>query len=529
MSELTLEAREQIDKLSSDLVEAYEALTLVYRTVSNLGALFRMEDITAYLVNMASEAVEGSSGALFLARGDGGFELSASRGGLAERLSDDAPAKLLQLGRTLFFHGELAIQYARPGAAPTTNLLAAPLETGGRTLGVLVVARDEEDRFTTGDTKLVAALCGVTAVAVANFQHYRAVSYERAMLEGVIREIGDGIIVTDDDWSTRMTNAAGRRLLGVLEGEAEGYDLIARLAAFELSVPPEELRSAAEDAVDFSAVSLDRRRPLVLQGKAFRARLGADGAPIRVLCLRDVTQEAQQASAQRDFLSLASHKLRTPLTKILGLLPIARDDSCDVDLKSEAFAGIDSGAEELRDLVDGILQFVEFRQGNRVVQSVDLLEVTSEAIDWVRERRRMRGFNVSVDCTAEQPVVQGSRQMLFTMMGHLIDNAVKFSRAGDVAEIRVTIKPGASDGNIRIDVADRGEGIAPELLRTLFQPFSQRDEEFTGQAEGAGLGLMLVRQVVAQHSGELHAASDLGLGSTFSVALPMADPESADS
>src|SRR5690606_22910906 len=108
---LSEEVREQIDKLSSDLVEAYEALTLVYRTVSNLGSLFRMEDITTYLVNMATEAVEAAGGVLYLARSDRGFDVSAERAGLAARLAEDAPHRLLQLGKTLFLHGELARDY----------------------------------------------------------------------------------------------------------------------------------------------------------------------------------------------------------------------------------------------------------------------------------------------------------------------------------------------------------------------------------------------------------------------------------
>ncbi|MFG0319464.1 MAG: ATP-binding protein, partial [Planctomycetota bacterium JB042] len=503
-----------------DLVEAYEALTLVYRTVSNLGSLFRMEDITTYLVNMAVEAVEATGGVLYLKRPDRGFDVSAEKNGLGGRFAEDAPARLGQLGRTLFLHGELARDYARPDAEAVPNVLVAPLETGGRTLGLLVLGRDDDDRFTTGDTKLVAALCGVTAVAVANFQHYRAVSYEREMLEGVVREIGDGIVVTDDRWRTRMTNAAARGLLGVADADAEGYDLLDRLSGFSLSVPDHVLRALGDESVDFTAESLDRRRPLVLAGKAFRARLGTDAEPIHVLCLRDVTRESRQASAQRDFLSLASHKLRTPLTKILGLLPIARDPTCDAEQRHEAFDGIDSGAEELRDLVDGILQFVEFRQGERVVQAVDLRALTDEAIRWVRDRRRDRAFDVEVECAFPSAVVTGSRQMLFTMLGHLIDNAVKFSPGGVKAAVTVALSPELEGKALRVDVVDRGEGIAPELLKSLFQPFSQRDEEFTGQAEGSGLGLVLVRSVVEQHGGRLEAHSTLGVGTTLTVILP---------
>jgi len=511
------DAEQQIAKLSADLVEAYEALTLVYRTVSNLGGLFRVEDITAYLVNRALEAAEADSAVLYLAHGDGTFLSSAERGGLGELLAEDAATRLLQLGRPLFFHGELAGQYLRPGRRTVRQILSAPLETGGRTLGLIVLARREQRRFTTGDVKLVHALCGLTAVAVANFQHYRAVNYEREMLESVVREIGDGIVVADADWRSRLTNEAAREYLGVADAEPEGYDVLSRLGSFRLSIPCDRLRSQQDATDEFTLESFDQRHPIVLGGKAFCARLGTDAEQIRVLCLRDVTVEHRAAQAQNEFMSLAAHKLRTPLTKVLGLLPLARDTEADWEIREEAFEGIDGGASELKSLVDGVLKFVEFRQGGYVVQTVELAPLLAEVVEAVRERRPERKVDFQLEVDPDTPSVQGSRQMLFTMLEQLIDNGVKFT-PGARATVSVRIEP-ISTRRIRLIVRDRGEGIPPEVLRGLFRPFSQRDEDFTGQAEGAGLGLMLVRQVVECHGGRLHAESSPGDGTAFIVEM----------
>ena len=504
---------QQIAKLSADLVEAYEALTLVYRTVSNLGGLFRVEDITAYLVNRALEAAEADSAVLYLAHGDGAFQISAARGGLDELVVDDVATRLLQLGRPLFFQGELAGQYLRPGPHSVHQILSSPLETGGRTLGVIVLAREVQRCFTTSDVKLVHALCGLTAVAVANFQHYRAVNYEREMLESVIREIGDGIVVADEHWRSRLTNQAARHFLGVADVEPEGYDVLMRLGSFRLSLPTEQLQTQQGATEEFTAESFDQRNPIVLGGKAFCARLGADAEQIRVLCLRDVTIERRAAQAQNEFMSLAAHKLRTPLTKIMGLMPLAQDLDADLQIRKEAFEGIDGGAEELKSLVDGVLKFVEFRQGGCVVQSIELEPLLGEVIQAVRERRPERDVQIRADVDLATPSVTGSRQMLFTMLEQLIDNGVKFT-PGHKAVVQVRIEP-IGTRRIRIVVRDRGEGIPPHVLRGLFRPFSQRDEDFTGQAEGSGLGLMLVSQVVGLHGGHLHAESRPGDGSTF--------------
>lgn len=523
MSELIRSHRQEIsdseavEKLSGDLVEAYETLTLMYRTVSNLGGLFRLEDITAYLLNRGLEAVDATEGVLYIQSG-GGLEPVAVRDDAVGRIVTDAPLRLARLGKPLFFHGTMAAEFSKTGVRPIENLLSAPLETGGRTVGVLVLLRDGDQQFTTGEAKLVGALCGLTAVAIANFQHYRAISYEREMLEGVIREIGDGIVVMNTDWRTRLTNGTARRFLQVTDSEPEGFDALSRLILFDLSVEAEVLRAGAELDGPFLAESRDPRRPLVLEVKVLSARFGADGEPIRLLCLRDVTREHREAEAQRDFLSLASHKLRTPLTKVLGMIPIARDDEAGKELKAEAFDGIEHGADELRDLVDGILQFVEFRQGDAVVGEADLHALIVEARDAVSTRRADRVIDAVISVTASTTHVRGARNMLLTMLGHLIDNAVKYSRKNP-AWVRVSLGD-APAGGVQIVVEDRGDGIAPELLSKLFTPFSQRDEDFTGQADGAGLGLMLVSQAVVRHGGTIHAESSLGAGSKFTVMLP---------
>jgi len=526
-TELPAEVEQQIEKLSSDLVDAYEALTLVYRTVSNLGGLFRLEDIAAYLVNRSVEALSACAASLYLGAG-ADLILASEAGVMGDRLAEDACRRLLELRRPVFFHGALAADYTRPGADPIRNLLAAPLETGGRVLGILVATRDEDQQFTTGDLKLVSALCGLTAVAVANFQHYRAVNFEREMLEGVVREIGDGIVVADGDWRSSLTNGAARTLLGVDDTEPEGYDVLKQLSAFDLSTSTEDLRLREADGVEFLAESLDRRRPLVLGCKSFSARLGADGRPIRVLCLRDVTREHREAAAQRDFLSLASHKLRTPLSKIMGMLPIAKDGDADAAIKGEAFQGIEEGTEELRSLMGGVWQFVEFRQGTRVIRSIDLGELVRETVESVQTRRPGRTVEFDVQVDPKTSKVQGSRLMMETMLHHLVDNAVKFT-VGDKAWVGVDIGPDVREGLecVKVVVRDKGEGIAPEQLKHLFEPFAQRDEDFTGQADGAGLGLMLVREAVIRHGGTIVAESKLGLGSTFALSIPVDGEHSA--
>lgn len=509
----TPELKAQIDKLSTDLVEVYEALTMVYGSVAVLGGLFQIDEITGYLVDRSVDALMANGAALYLARPDGTYACVAQREGLAAHLAADGPRVLQDKRRAMFHNGEAAAAVLRP-EAPRFNLVSAPLETGGKVLGVLAVARPPQESFTTGDAKLIGALCGVTAVAIANFQYYRAVDQQRETLEGVMRESAEGIVVADANWSARFANAAARGFLG--KPGSEAFDALARLEAFSLDRPLAAIRSGAADAREFLAESTDPRRPLVLRCKALDARIGTEAEPVRVLFLRDVTREHREAEAQRDFLSLASHKLRTPLTCILGMLPMA--ETGDDALRTEALRDIGTSAEQLRALVDGILQFVEFKSGPRVEQDVRLDALAYDAFSEVMGRRPAKRPRLDLDVSADLPIVRGSRLQLRTLLMHVLDNAVRFDPADAPV---VTARIAALDGDrVRIEVADHGDGMAPELVARLFQPFSQRDEDFTGQSDGAGFGLLLAHQVVVAHGGTLRIDSTLHQGTKVIVEIP---------
>lgn len=519
----------EIEKLSQDLGEAYEQLTLIYRTVRHLGASFDLEPIARQLVDRALEAASARAIQLHLRDGDGRLAVAASFGADGIMIDEAACERLARLERPTFFAADAAAKLLDPkSAARCDHVLAAPLEAGGRSLGLLVLVRDSNQRFTTVESKLVGALCNVTAVAVANWQYYRAILNEREMLDGVIREIGDGIVIADARWNARHTNPAARAFLGVAD-QHDGYDVLERLRGFELSVSEAELRglvavtqTTTPAGPEFLARCTDPRRPLVLACRVFHAHFGAAAEPILVLRLRDATREQREAEAQRDFMSLASHKLRTPLTKILGLLPIASDATAPGEIKLESFSGIEQGANELVSLIDGILEFVEYRRTEHRGVEVDLLPLAREAIAAVKARRT-RGPDVRLFAEATtgpaQPVI-GSPRMLRRLIENLIDNAMKFSPK-DALPVEVTLGRTGPGGAAVITVRDHGEGMAPELLERVFRPFAQRDIDGTGQDAGAGLGLLLAREAALRHGGTLVVESHLGAGSLFRAEIPL--------
>jgi CheY-like chemotaxis protein/anti-sigma regulatory factor (Ser/Thr protein kinase) len=152
---------------------------------------------------------------------------------------------------------------------------------------------------------------------------------------------------------------------------------------------------------------------------------------------------------------------------------------------------------------------------------MDLNAVVEAAMDSVRPAADVKGVELTAALDRSIGLMQGAPDRLQQVMWNLVTNSVKFTPRG--GRVGVSIRRG--DGSVEIVVSDTGEGIAPEVLRHVFEPFRQEDSSSTRAQGGLGLGLTLVRQLVEQHGGSVRAESPgKGGGATFTVTLPLAAP-----
>ena len=224
------------------------------------------------------------------------------------------------------------------------------------------------------------------------------------------------------------------------------------------------------------------------------------------------------AKAKAEFVTNVSHEFRTPMAEVLGAAEIlAQEDDVD-DAVREEFSKIAlHGAERLASLLDDVLELDSDGAGAR--GAVDLMQTVRDAVAAMPAADRQR-----IDCAIEDglPELWGDRAALTTCWRRLLDNAAKFS----VSSQRIELRGRRVAGGVRVDVVDRGVGIAPGDLEAVFEPFCQvgRDQ-LVEKARGAGLGLALVRATVEAHGGAVRAVSREGAGSTFTVTLPARAPE----
>jgi PAS domain S-box-containing protein len=272
-------------------------------------------------------------------------------------------------------------------------------------------------------------------------------------------------------------------------------------------------RKAAEDA---------RARLLALEQEA-RTRAEADRARFEALAAREeeARRRAEEAGRAKDeFLSTLSHELRTPLNAILGWASLAAAGGLDEAQRARAFETIERNARVQVRLIEDMLDLSRIAQGKFVlaVGPVELVRVVEAALDAVRPAADAKGVRVQPVLDSHATIV-GDADRLQQIVWNLASNAIKFTPKGGRVQVRLR----RDRSYVEVTVADSGQGIAPDFLPHVFEPFRQADGGITRRHGGLGLGLSIVRSLVELHGGTVSAHSDgPDQGATFVVRLPLA-------
>lgn len=239
-----------------------------------------------------------------------------------------------------------------------------------------------------------------------------------------------------------------------------------------------------------------------------------------------LTKEAEEARALHEadrlrsqFISSVSHELRTPLTLIKGYsTSLLRDNvSWDEQTRREFLQIIDEKTDELRDLIDKLLQSAKLEAGALKLEKEPVLlpRVAQKVVEDVTLRARKHQF--ILDFPQSFPVVEADVRCMEQVLRNLVQNAVKYSPEG--SEIKISGVTG--NGKVVIGVKDEGIGISPEYHDNIFERFYRVDEPSTRGIHGSGLGLSIVKGHVEAHGGQVWLKSTPGQGSTFYFSLPL--------
>ncbi len=237
-------------------------------------------------------------------------------------------------------------------------------------------------------------------------------------------------------------------------------------------------------------------------------------------------EDALAASkAKSEFLATMSHEFRTPLNAILGfseMMQLAYSGQLSPEKYTDYANDIHQSGKHMLSLVNDVLDVSEIEAGERRINKkpVDISAILSAAIRNLMPAAQKAGIAMTLSLPDTLPAFSADLRSINQIILNLLSNAVKFTHAGG----RIDVSAGVSDGALEISVKDTGIGIPAEKLPLICEPFSRLNDDPHTAQYGTGLGLSIVKALVDIHDGTIRFESEVGVGTTVIVTLPLDVP-----
>jgi len=427
-----------------------------------------------------------------------------------------------------------------------TSLVAVPLTTQGRVMGVLSLNRSRPDTpYTDDDLRLLQDLAAHASLAITNSQLLEASKKELAdrmrteevLRRGFLEAAPDAVLIASSRGEIILVNSQTETLFGYERAELVGRSIETLVPErFREHHPTHRggyLRAPSTRPMGAGLNLFALRK----DGSEFAAEISlspidtADGMLVAA-AIRDVTERRREMEERNrrmqesnrlksEFLANMSHELRTPLNAIIGFAALMHAGKTGPlsEIHKEYLGDILNSSRHLLQLINDVLDLAKVESGRVELRAevVDLRSVASEVKDIVRglaAERKVR-LEVAVDPSLQRVTVDP--RMLKQVLYNYLSNAIKFTPDGGRVALRISPEDAS---HFRVDVEDTGIGIKPEDISRLFVEFQQLDQGSGKRYGGTGLGLALTRRIVEAQGGRVHVESEPGKGSTFSAVLP---------
>jgi two-component system sensor histidine kinase SenX3 len=298
---------------------------------------------------------------------------------------------------------------------------------------------------------------------------------------------------------------------------AESFGLVAR--GLLVHAETVDLVKRARSGSDIESFEGILRVGLAQEKVSVAAKAKVVAGDYVVLVLEDRTSDIRLDKTRRDFIENISHELKTPIGAIALLSEAIQEAGDDRDAVSKFAASLNKESSRLTFLVQDIIKLSRLQSEEvlATAEIVDLNEVMAEAIDRNEQLAASRKIRLVSD-QAPKLEIFGNKEMLITAVKNLIENAISYSEPGTSVGIGCSAKESIAE----ITVTDSGAGISPENQQRIFERFYRADPSRSRETGGTGLGLSIVKHVAKIHRGEIKLFSQVGVGSTFTLRIPLA-------
>ncbi len=499
------------ERVGLHLLDALESLDAVYKAADFFAEIASEATIGEFALTRCLESVRTGVGALYTVAGDR-LVVSVDHGGAGAHLRAEGLAAARVVARAAFYNGPDAI----PLLAPTVtrwNVLVCPIQAGHTLLGMIVALAPEATPFITADVKLASTVASQAAIALGRSRLHHEAEVERHKLRLLVDGHPDGIVVLDADGNTRLCNRLARDLIGA-------DDVLATLQLVDPTCTIDNL-SVESSERELSLAQGEETRILGVESRVIRT--GEEALASIVLTIRDLTRMRREERLKRNFVSLISHKLRTPLAALTCALELL--ETSDENDRPMFVAEMTQRTSDLGAVVDRLFDFTQLMEGSwSCAGSSDPRALREDLETYFAGRQAGRGGTLVLDLQEDAGEVPLPAARLRIALVNLIDNAIKFCL--DVQPF-VKVSSRRVDDAIVIEVEDHGPGIPRSEQAATLNAFHQVDRDFTGNVPGAGIGLAMVREIVHRVGGKLDLRDAEPHGCVFTLSFPLSAREGA--
>ncbi|MCA9397656.1 PAS domain S-box protein, partial [candidate division WWE3 bacterium] len=408
-----------------------------------------------------------------------------------------------------------------------------PLQQKTSLVGVIIVgSKKDETVFTESELSLMESLGKQMGISLENAHLFEALKKERNHVESeknkldlVLKSTVDGVIALDKDCRISFINDAACMFIGW-----EKEKVFHRNLEQVLHLSNEKHKDGGlskslctfdEKEVSYYNVQLKAQNGEVRSVNVI-SNVVTEKVPgiSRIVTLHDVTRENELEQIRIDFVSLAAHELKTPLTILRGYLYYLVDgvDAAAITPKAaESLNRAIVSTKTLTNLVDNLLNVSRIEQGKMQVslQPANVIEIIEKTMIELEPLADDAGLKLELlPPEKELPTVRADATRIGEVMRNLISNGVKYTQEGGV-----TISCWQDGDEVVVSVRDTGQGIAEKSKPRLFTKFFREEQEMSKGSKGTGLGLYITKSIINAHGGRIWLESEVGKGSTFYFTL----------
>jgi signal transduction histidine kinase/DNA-binding response OmpR family regulator len=507
------------------LKEAKRATASLRRKVDELETLSRLaraitssldlDNVLTAVVDAAVELTGTEEGSLLLLdESNGELYMRAARNFQQEFVRTfRLPIKDTLAGSVVRTGKPVVLDEKAPQKIKTTYLVHSlayvPLQLHGHAIGVLGVDNRVADvPLKDADVNLLSALAEFATIAIENANLYGHMSQEYGKLDAILGQIEDGVIVVDHEQKIILVNQVAQAAFNLVGKSLAGQPFKEVFTQPELS---SLLSSQSKEGTGRGEIGVEDSR-------VFSTSIAHIPSLGQAIALHDITHLKKLDRIKSDFISTVSHDLRSPLTAILGFSELIERAGTVNDLQKEYIKRVQNSVQSITVLIDDLLKLGKIEAGFDTRKEVIALDqLIRYAIENYRRKLAEKGQNVVLDLPGNNLPVLANPVQMRQLFENLLDNANKYTPAGGL----ITVRASVAQNQVLLQFIDNGIGIPAVDLPYVFDKFYRAST--ASSVPGTGLGLSIVRSIVENHEGRIWVDSTVGVGTTFTVVLPLAE------